>query len=395
MSCKLDSMSESKSALASEAAATGGQVVNRLREIRVAAGLSQQALAEAAGLTRQAVNAVEGGHYLPNTSVALKLAQLLGCRVEELFRLTEETPRCAVRLWRKRERESTRVALARVRGRVVAHPLTQGMALREGFSSADGLIEGSGDSARLFIERDRLDTTALLMGCDPSLGILATHMERAAPGLRLIWLPSPSRAALQAVAGGGVHIAGSHMRDPRSGEFNLVQARKALAPAGGLLVAFAGWEQGLMVRRGNPKRLRAVSDLARKKVRFVNREKGAGSREVFDSLLAQAGVPHSAIAGYDSLAGSHMAVAHAVAAGGADAGIGLRAVAYACGLDFVPLTAVRFDFVIPEDCVEHVAVAATLDLLQSRKLRDDLAALPGYDVSRMGSVLARFEPGAA
>ncbi|MBI4871594.1 MAG: helix-turn-helix domain-containing protein [Candidatus Riflebacteria bacterium] len=372
-------------------------LLNHLRELRTAAHLSQQELAKRTGLTRQAINAIEGGHYLPNTSVALQLARVFGCRVEELFRLAEETPLCPVEMWQKPERGPTRVVVGRVRGRLVAHPLTHGLALCEGFSPADGLLESDGPQslARLFVDPSRLETTAFLMGCDPGLGLLGAHLERARPEMRLSWLPAPSRTALAAVAKGGVHIAGSHLRDARSGEFNLVHARKALAGGGGLVVAFARWEQGLMVRRGNPKHLRGIEDLARPGVTIVNRAKGAGSRDVLDTLLARAGLPAERVAGYQTLAASHMAVARAIAAGAADAGVGLAAVAVACELDFVPLTEVHFDLVIPGDAAEHPAVQATLDLLQSRRLREDLAALPGYDVTRTGTVLARFGPSAS
>ncbi|MBI3892072.1 MAG: helix-turn-helix domain-containing protein [Candidatus Wallbacteria bacterium] len=366
--------------------------------MRVAAGLSQQTLAERSGLTRQAINSIEAGHYLPNTASALRLARVLGCRVDEIFRLSDEIPTCGVELWKKALKPAirgpVRLALARLRGSIVAHPLVEQMALTEGFSPADGVLEDVGGhaSARLLAEPRQIEETAFLAGCDPALGILASHLERSHPELRLAWLPLASRAALGALSAGGAHVAGSHVRDPKSGQFNVAQARRALAVSGGLVVAFAGWEQGLMVRHGNPLKLRDMTDLTRTGIRFVNREPGAGSRESFDALLAKAKVPAARIGGYENVVASHMAVARTVSAGGADAGMGLRAVAHACGLDFVPLVEICFDLAIPADLVEHRAVAAMLELLHSRRLRADLAALPGYDVSRIGTVIDRFAP---
>jgi molybdate-binding protein len=180
----------------------------------------------------------------------------------------------------------------------------------------------------------------------------------------------------------------SHLPDRASGDFNVAQARRVLARTGGLVVTYASWEQGFVVPPGNPKGLRGVADLARPEVRLVNRELGSGSRALIDELLAGARVPPSALSGYDRVVTSHLAVARAVGSGAADVGIGLRALAHACGLDFVPLADVRFDLVIPRDHLEHPAVAVLLEVLQSRALRTELAALPGYSVGRMGTALA-------
>jgi molybdate-binding protein len=141
-----------------------------------------------------------------------------------------------------------------------------------------------------------------------------------------------------------------------------------------------------VVARGNPKGIRSAADLARDDVRLVNREAGSGSRALLDALLANAGVPPSAVAGYQGTVRSHFEVACVVASGGADAGISLAAAAETYGLDFIPLAEVRFDFVIPRDHAEHPAVALLLEALQTRALRDELRALPGYDVDKMGAV---------
>jgi molybdate-binding protein len=266
----------------------------------------------------------------------------------------------------------------------------------EGFRGADCLVASASDGgqARLLVPLEQLETTALLLGCDPSLGIVTEHLARRDPRGRLAWISASSRAALQAIRQGAAHVAGSHIRDPLTGMFNVKQAAEALAGSGGLVVGFASWEQGLMVAPGNPRRLRKLEDLARKGLSFVNREAGAGSREILDHLLEAAGVPAEAVSGYERTAETHLAVARMVAGGGADAGMGLRAVAAACGLDFVPLLQVDFDLSIPADHLEHPVVARLLELLNGRALRADVGALPGYEVGRMGVVLARV-PGSA
>jgi molybdate-binding protein len=149
------------------------------------------------------------------------------------------------------------------------------------------------------------------------------------------------------------------------------------------------------VPAGNPTGIRTAADLAQPGLRLVNREPGAGSRALLDGLLAAAGVSGQAVAGYDRTAASHFEVAAAVASGGADAGIALAAAALTYGLDFVPLAEVRFDLVIPADHLAHPAIGLLLEALQTRALRDELGALPGYDVSEMGAIRAEYAATAA
>ncbi|MBI3977035.1 MAG: helix-turn-helix domain-containing protein [Chloroflexi bacterium] len=369
---------------------TGPELDCRVRARRVERGLSQQQLAVEVGVTRQALGAIEAGRYVPNTAVALRLAQALACRVEDLFVTPERTEVCPVDVVGPGGTQSRRLALANVRGRWLGHRLAGGGELHEGFVGADGILtrEMPGGQAELLVPRAHVERTALVLGCDPSLGIVGAHLARRTAEGRLLWLFAPSQAALDAVARGEAHVAGSHLRAPESGEYNVPQARRALARTGGIVVAFARWELGLVLRPGNPKGIRTVADLARPDVRMVNRERGAGSRALLDDLLAGAGVPAAAITGYDQIAAGHLAVARAVATGGADTGIAPRAVAGVLDLDFVALAEVRFDFSIPADLLDHPAVALLLDLLQSRALRAEMRALSGYDVDRMGTVIA-------
>ena len=156
-------------------------------------------------------------------------------------------------------------------------------------------------------------------------------------------------------------------------------------------LTYARWEQGLAVAPGNPKRIYAVADLAQTGVRIINRDSGSGSRASLDGWLADAGVPVDRVGGYDTAAGSHIAVAMAVASGAADAGVTLRAVAEAYELGFVPLGDVRFDLVIPRAELGHPAVAVLIEVLGSVTLREDLARLPGYGVSETGFTQAVLE----
>jgi molybdate-binding protein/DNA-binding XRE family transcriptional regulator len=387
---------------------------SQVRLRRLQAGLSQQDLAERAGLTRQAISAIEGGKYVPNTVVALRLGRILGCRVEDLFGLPDDGEEREVEVvapdgWPPAgggrspgPGRPVRAIVAYGRGRWVAHPLLARRSLREGFSGADAILpagvgRGPGAVVRLSLDTERLSRTALLLGCDPGLGIVAGHMARLAGGReggRLSWLEAGSAASLAAVAGGTAHLAGTHLRDGETGEFNVAQASRALAAIGGVVVAFARWEQGFVVAPGNPKGIRSAADLAREDVRLINREPGAGSRSLLDQMLVGAGVPPAAVQGYHRVVASHFEVACTVASGGADAGIGLAAATEAYGMDFVPLAEARFDVAVPADHLAHPAVALFLEALQTRALREELRLLPGYDVDEMGTVRAQI-PAAA
>lgn len=174
-----------------------------------------------------------------------------------------------------------------------------------------------------------------------------------------------------------------HVEDERDEE-HLAPVLRGNLGGGGSLITFARFEQGWRVAAGNPLGLSGVEDLARPGLRFQNRAAGSGSRALLDRCSSRAGIDLAEVPGYDPLCSSHFAGARAVAAGDADAALGLRAVAIANGLDFVPLAEVRCDLAVPADLEDHPAFAAALDLLGGALLRQQLAALPGYDSTETG-----------
>jgi molybdate-binding protein len=155
------------------------------------------------------------------------------------------------------------------------------------------------------------------------------------------------------------------------------------------VVTFASWQQGVMVKKGNPKHLRGVEDFARKDITIINREAGAGARLLLDQKLAAAGLTSRQVNGYQRVAGSHLDVARLIAEGRADAGIGTPAVAHLRGLDFVELQTERYDLVIPTPYVSlHRGVADLLDMMTSRTFRAEVEALGGYDMRETGKTQA-------
>lgn len=365
-------------------------VFNQLRAARRVAGLSQGELATLAGTTRQTIGALEAGQYAPSMAVALRLARALGRDVGDLFWLADERPAVQAELLAIGELPAgtpLRVRVARVGERTLARTA-------DAYGSADGLVTplgGDGPYDRVLVELltdlAALDRTAVVLGCDPALTTLGTHLGRRHNGVRLVVEQAGSLAALAAVARGEAHVAGMHLLDETTGEYNLPFVRRALAGRRVTVVTAVHWAQGLIVARDNPRGIQSAADLARPDITIINREPGSGSRAALDHALRQAGVTPDGVRGYERVVSSHRAVAEVVAAGLADAGPGIQAVATALGLGFVLLLHERYDLVIPTEHRESPAVQAALDTLTSPAFRAEVDALPGYDVSQTGRVV--------
>lgn len=365
-------------------------VFNQLRAARRVAGLSQGELAALASTTRQTIGALEAGQYAPTMAVALRLARALGRDVGDLFWLADERPTVQAELLAMGELPAgaaRRVRVARVGGRTLARTA-------DAYGPADGLVTplgGDGPYDRVLVELltdlAALERTAVVLGCDPALTTLGTHLDRRHNGLRLVVEQAGSLAALAAVARGEAHVAGMHLRDEATGEYNLPFVRLALAGRRVTVVTAVHWAQGLIVARDNPRGIQSAADLARPDITIINREPGSGSRAALDHALRQAGVTPDGVRGYERVVSSHRAVAEVVAAGLADAGPGIQAVATALGLGFVLLLHERYDLVIPTEHRESPAMQAALDTLTSPAFRAEVDALPGYDVSQTGRVV--------
>ena len=229
---------------------------------------------------------------------------------------------------------------------------------------------------------------------DFTLDLLAAALHEQEPGLTLHLESVGSLRGLLALQGGKAHVAPSHLLDEATGDFNRGYIQHLLTPLGVrvVLLGFVEREQGLIVRRGNPKAIRGLPDLLRPDVCFVNRQRGAGTRVLLDYHLAAAGLPAGGICGYAQQEPTHLAVAAAVADGRADCGLGVLAAARTLGLDFVPLFHERFDLVIPVEHYESRLLAPLLALLRHPQagFMQQVAALGGYVTAGMGKVLGEM-----
>ena len=368
----------------------------RLRLARQARGLSQQQLAGVAGVTRQAVSAVESGHSDPSLRVALGLARALGMTVEELFGPGDPGDPVLARPVAAVNGPGSRVALATVGDTFVALPLQADTAARMGFGPAGGLVAGpspapaAGSPAR----REPWNLvpvrpigpprpTVVVAGCDPALPLLETPLALLDPPLAFAWWPCGSGEAMRLAAAGLVHAAGVHQvepSDPTAGPADT--GDPAELPGGGEVVGFASWREGLVVRPGT--HVRGLDDVARQGLRLVNREPGAQARALLDRERLRLRLEPAELRGYDSRAAGHLQVAATIAGGLADAGVSREPAALAYGLDFIPLAAERFDLVLPAKHTASREVQGLLKVLTSPWLLAQLASLPGYDAGRCG-----------
>jgi len=365
----------------------------QLNEIREQRGISAARLAKLAKVSRQTVYAIEAGDYVPNTTLALQLAKILEVKVEDLFRLESEpaapAPPLTVDLIASAHaRKGQPVQLCRVGKRMVGVSTISQPAM---LPMADGVILESSQrthQAEVHVFQEDLEAgkRLLIAGCDPGISLLVQHLARF-DDVDTVVAPSSSQQALEWLRDGKVHVAGSHLRDLPSGEYNLPTIRRLFGKTEVKVVTFAIWEQGLVLQPGNPKGIRSVADLARKNVSIVNREKGAGSRELLDQKLREAGVASGRVKGYDRVAYGHLPAALTVSMQEADCCIATRSAARAFGLSFVPLATERYDLVIRRQHVRLPAIEALLDVLNRAAIRRKLELLAGYDTSHTGEVL--------
>ncbi len=218
---------------------------------------------------------------------------------------------------------------------------------------------------------------------DPAVELLAAHFRHRNPDIVLSVTFAGSLGGLMALARGEADVAGAHLRDEQTGEYNVDYVRHILPGRPVTLVTLVTRSMGLIVAAGNPKGIRGIADLARPDVTIVNRQAGSGTRVLLDARLRELGIATSEVAGYEREVSTHMAVATAVARGEADAGLGVRAAAEALELDFIPLLHERYDLVIPGDAMGRPPVQSMLSLIGDKEFRAAVQALGGYDVSEM------------
>ena len=292
--------------------------------------------------------------------------------------------------------EYLRVAVGYLGEKALAAPLSRGSGVITSLVRADGLVviprgvqglqAGDPVKVRLYRSRDQLKNTIFVIGShDLTLDLLAQFL--APHQRRLTSVNVGSLGGIMALKRGETHLAGSHLLDPESGEYNLSYIKQHIPGIPLRVVTLVGRTQGLFLAKGNPKNIMGLEDLNRQDLNFVNRQHGAGTRLLLDYHLGEMDIDPEFVRGYDHEEYTHLGAAAVVASGRADCALGIEAASYALDLDFLPLYSERYDLLIPEEYARSELLAPLLDLLEDKKFKKAVAERPGYDVSKMGQVV--------
>ncbi|MFT7518006.1 MAG: putative molybdopterin biosynthesis protein [Kiritimatiellia bacterium] len=343
-------------------------IVCHVHARRLAAGLSATDLAGRAGISRQALHAIETQRSIPSTAISLRLARALSCQVDDLFVLRGDFDG----LVRADGSTGSRVVVGHVGGQWVAHGLDP-----RSTAPADGAMHQG--TFTPFADTHSLRTNALIAGCAPPMGSLAGPLADPRDG-RATWLYTPSGAALALLANDTVHVAGMHLTQLTAPEHHDALLRAAMPGVDIEVITLVGWRQGLVVPRHNPRRICSASDLAQPDLRVARRQPGSGAAIVLERALASVGAP----AAQGPILRSHLEAAHAVSLGAVDVAVAIEPLADAFDLHFVPLSEERFELAVRAHNLSHPGVARLLDRLTSARYALDVAGMGAYDLGLIG-----------
>jgi putative molybdopterin biosynthesis protein len=288
-----------------------------------------------------------------------------------------------------------RVVVGRVGDRLLAAPLPRGAGVVSSLVRADGLAliprgsqgepAGATVQVRLYRTRAEVERTIFVIGShDLTLDLLAQFLN--SKQRRLTSANVGSLGGLVALRRHEAHLAGSHLLDPGSGEYNLSYLKQYLPEIPVKVIALVNRQQGLIVRKGNPRGIRDLFDLTREDVTFVNRQRGAGTRVLLDYHLDNLGIAIESVRGYAQEEYTHLTVAAAIASGRADCGMGIAAAADALEMEFIPLFEERYDLIVPEEFYQSQLLSPLWDVLDDPRFREAVRSLPGYNIDVMGTI---------
>ena len=281
----------------------------------------------------------------------------------------------------------------------IAFPLAKGASMLNSMVRADGILripantEGIMPGEKIDVEiikslEDIQNSIVVIGSHDITLDILADEIKISHPWLTLSSAHVGSLGGLMALKRNEAHIAGTHLLDEETGEYNVSYIKKLLPDRNIKLVNLAYRQQGLIVEKGNPKGIKNLLDITEKSFTFCNRQKGSGTRILLDYQLKNLCISSEHIAGYDREVYTHTGVASAVATGMADAGMGILAAAKALNLDFIPIVEERYDLAIPELHSSNLnAIGIIMEIINSDSFRNRVQALGGYDTRDMGKLM--------
>lgn len=294
--------------------------------------------------------------------------------------------------------EFVRVKLGNVGNKTIATPISRGAGVLTSVIRADGILKAprlregfeAGETVEIELLKSTeeiMSTTVMIGSHDVTIDLMANFLKQIHPDRSLSSAHVGSLGGIMALRRGEAHVAGIHLLDEVTGEYNVPYVKKMLAGKPVYLVNLLYRDQGFIVPKGNPMGIKSFADLAGEGVRFVNRQKGAGTRILLDYRLRQEGILPERLEGYHREEYTHMAVAAAVASGSADVGLGILAAANALELDFVPVTEERYDLVIPADFWDTPYINYLLEVMADKDFQRAVEKLGGYSMRSTGQVM--------
>jgi len=328
------------------------------------------------------------------------ILEILECRKLESGNYREAVLTKAVVSSLKYE-EFVRVRLGYVEGKLIASPLNRGSGVVTSFMKADGILtvaqglegyeQGEKVQVRLLRPESDLRGSLVVIGShDPLIDEVSDIMKRKYRDISVSSSHVGSMGGLIAIKRGEAHTGGTHLLDEATGTYNVPYIQAQFPNGGVRLIECVYRTQGIMVRAGNPLGIASVAGLAREGLRYVNRQKGSGTRVLIDYLCKREGIDTSVIYGYDREEYTHTSVAALIAAGSADAGMGIYSAAKIYGLGFIPICEEQYDLLVPDYAWGTLLIERLLETLKSREFAGRLAALGGYTLENPGAVRQRF-----
>ena len=297
--------------------------------------------------------------------------------------------------------EFVRVRMGYVGDRLMASPLSRGSGVVSSFMKADGILEvpqglegyeaGSEVDVRLLSPVDKLKNTLVVIGShDPLLDELGDMLHVANSDCFMSSSHVGSMGGIMAIRRGEAHAAGCHLLNTDSGEYNISFMKKYFPRGGVKLIRCVGRQQGMMVARGNPLHIQKFSDIAREGIRYVNRQKGSGTRILTDYLCKQENLDTAAIYGYDREELTHTSVAAQIVSGSADVGMGIYSAAKLYDLEFIPICIEEYDLIVPDHAWETPQVQQMIEILKSEAFREKILSLGGYTIENPGEIIPLY-----
>lgn len=293
------------------------------------------------------------------------------------------------------QEEYIRVKMGKLGDKYYATPLSRGAGIITSLVRADGMItmpkqsegidEKSPVTVRLLKPKEEIESSLIFIGShDPGLDLISDHLRRETRGISLSITHLGSLGGLIALKRAECHLTGIHLLDPETGIYNTPYIKSHIAGHKVYKVHMALREQGIIIKRGNPKNIKTLHDLLQGDIRFVNRQYGAGTRILLEHLLKGIHIDPQEIKDYRREVFTHMAVAALIKSGGADCGLGVLSAARALDLDFIPVAKEVYDLVIPEAYMRLQGIESILEILGSKTFRATLESMGGYDCKNSG-----------